>query len=41
MGPHALASARDQAAWRRARGSDGAAPADSLRLAVWQRVFGK
>jgi ATP-dependent helicase IRC3 len=41
MGPHALASARDQADWRHARGSDGAAPADSLRLAVWQRVFGK
>jgi hypothetical protein len=41
MGTHALASAREQADWRRAPGSDGAATADSLRLAVWQRVFGK
>ena len=41
MGAHALASAREQASWRRAQSPDGAAPADSLRLAVWQRVFGK
>lgn len=41
MGAHALASAREQAPWRRARDPDGVAPADSLRLAVWQRVFGK
>jgi len=41
MGAHAVASAREQAAWRRARDSSGAAPANSLRLAVWQRVFGK
>jgi hypothetical protein len=41
MGPRALASAREQADWRRAQGPDGAATADTLRLAVWQRVFGK
>ena len=41
MGPHALASAREQANWRRVPGSYGAAAGDSLRLAVWHRVFGR
>ncbi|MET0793064.1 MAG: DEAD/DEAH box helicase [Polyangiaceae bacterium] len=48
MGPAALASARDGAAWRGAPGARSAhgaplAPlgqADALRLAVWRRVFG-
>lgn len=40
MGPRALASAREEASWRRAPGPHGAAPAEALRLAVWQRVFG-
>jgi superfamily II DNA or RNA helicase len=39
MGPRALASARDEASWRRAPGSQSSA--DELRLAVWRRVFGK
>jgi len=39
MGPRALASAREDASWRRA--SDSPHSADSLRLAVWRRVFGK
>jgi len=42
IGPAALASAREEASWRRARSSPGARPlAEALRLAVWQRVFGK
>ena len=40
MGARALASAREEASWRRAPGSSSQAPADSLRLAVWRRVFG-
>ncbi len=39
MGPRALASAREEASWRRAPGSQ--LSADSLRLAVWRRVFGR
>jgi len=39
MGAAALASAREEASWRRASGSP--ASADALRLAVWRRVFGK
>ncbi len=39
MGARALASAREEASWRRASGS--LPSADSLRLAVWRRVFGK
>jgi len=42
MGPGALASAREEASWRRARRAPGSAPpAEALRLAVWRRVFGK
>jgi superfamily II DNA or RNA helicase len=39
MGPRALASAREDASWRRAPRSQSSA--DALRLAVWRRVFGK
>ena len=39
MGARALASAREEASWR--RGSSSRLSADALRLAVWQRVFGK
>jgi len=39
MGAKAAASARPEADWRRATG--GVLPADALRLAVFQRVFGK
>ncbi|MEI9947944.1 MAG: hypothetical protein WDO74_02935 [Pseudomonadota bacterium] len=39
MGARALASAREEASWRRVQGS--LLSADSLRLAVWRRVFGK
>jgi len=39
MGSRAAASAREEADWRRAPGSR--LSADALRLAVWQRVFGK
>ena len=39
MGTGAAASARQEASWRRATGA--VAPADALRLAVFQRVFDK
>ena len=39
MGPRALASAREEASWRRAPGSPQSA--DDLRLSVFRRVFGK
>ena len=39
MGPRATASAREEADWRRTPGSQPSA--DSLRLSVWRRVFGK
>ncbi len=38
MGVRAMASAREEASWRRGAGS--LPSADSLRLSVWHRVFG-
>jgi hypothetical protein len=42
MGRGPAASAREQAAWRRARGPDGSLGlGDALRLSVWKRVTGR